>query len=453
MLPVTRLLALVPPPLGVVAGAWWVQQLPSLPGIATQAVLALSGLVALALAVLLARQGLGAAAASGRGSSLIQHAPSVLSFAGLLLLSSGWAIVQADRALAERITIDQEGIDLVAEGHVEGLPIRMASGWRFGFRVERCGVASSACPQGRLVALHWGHGFGARFADGELANAGQRRDQAVSTHGDRRHGPPADLRPGERWQLTIRLKRPRANHNPGLFDAELRMLQQGIAATGYVRPVSVASPSRPLPGEHRSIGIAFDQARHHLRAALLEAFGPEASASAVAGVLVALAVGDQAAIPNRWWEIFNRTGVGHLMSISGLHITMLAGLAIALCRRLLRWPIPGLDRLLLRWPAPCWHWGAGLLVAFSYAGLAGWGIPAQRTCWMLAVTAWALLSGRCRGIGPALALAAAVVTVIVAGPNGAAGVTARMVDCVSTSNEAAWTPPKATAVVRSNRSP
>ncbi len=48
-----------------------------------------------------------------------------------------------------------------------------------------------------------------------------------------------------------------------------------------------------------------------------------------AGVLVALAIGDQDSIAGEDWEVFWRTGVGHLMSISGLHVTMLASLAFA----------------------------------------------------------------------------------------------------------------------------
>nr|HET7859738.1 DNA internalization-related competence protein ComEC/Rec2 [Caldimonas sp.] len=99
-----------------------------------------------------------------------------------------------------------------------------------------------------------------------------------------------------------------------------------------------------------------------------------------AGVLAALAVGDQGAIERDDWELFRNTGVAHLMSISGLHVTMfawLAGLLVATA-----WRRSGRAAHLL--PATiAARWG-GLVAATAYAAFAGWGVPAQRTVWMLA---------------------------------------------------------------------
>ena len=55
-----------------------------------------------------------------------------------------------------------------------------------------------------------------------------------------------------------------------------------------------------------------------------------------AGILVALAVGDQRAIDQGLWLQFARTGLTHLLSVSGLHITLVAGLAYALVNALWR---------------------------------------------------------------------------------------------------------------------
>jgi len=94
-------------------------------------------------------------------------------------------------------------------------------------------------------------------------------------------------------------------------------------------------------------------------------------------------VGDQAAIERADWDVFRTTGIAHLVSISGLHVTMLAWLAAALISRL--WRTSGRA---MRWlpAASAARWG-GLLAATAYALLSGWGVPAQRTVWMLATAA------------------------------------------------------------------
>ncbi|MBT9551938.1 MAG: DNA internalization-related competence protein ComEC/Rec2 [Hydrogenophaga sp.] len=94
------------------------------------------------------------------------------------------------------------------------------------------------------------------------------------------------------------------------------------------------------------------------------------------------------------WTLFRSTGVAHLMSISGLHVTLFAWLATALLGRLWRrvgraWP-----RALLALPAPVAAGWGGLVLAAAYALFSGWGVPAQRTVLMLAVVVALRLSAR-----------------------------------------------------------
>src|SRR5690606_9200479 len=207
------------------------------------------------------------------------------------------------------------------------------------------------------------------------------------------------------------LKRSHALLNPNAFDAELRSLEEGIAANGYVSAKPPPEhPNRRLAGRSWRFGALLEASRTVLRDAILDSLvGYREDA---AGVVAALSIGDQAAIPGYWWEAFNRTGVGHLMSISGLHITMLAGMAGGFARRALRHPAIGRPWLLERVPADRLKWAFALAVAFAYSGLAGWGIPAQRTCWMLAVTGLSLLGGRRQSLSRVLSLSAAVVTLL-----------------------------------------
>src|ERR1700712_4230737 len=67
-----------------------------------------------------------------------------------------------------------------------------------------------------------------------------------------------------------------------------------------------------------------------------------------AGVLAALAVGDQGAIEHDDWNLYRNTGIAHLVSISGLHITMFAWLAGVVIGKVWRRSV----RASLWWPAP-----------------------------------------------------------------------------------------------------
>ncbi len=127
-----------------------------------------------------------------------------------------------------------------------------------------------------------------------------------------------------------------------------------------------------------------------------------------AGVLAALAVGDQQAIAPELWRLFAATGITHLMSISGLHVTMLGGLVAWLVAVFWRRS----PRLPLLWPAQKAAALAGFTGAFGYALLAGFGVPAQRTLYMLGVVAVAMLSGRAVAAPHVLGLALLLVLLL-----------------------------------------
>ena len=205
-----------------------------------------------------------------------------------------------------------------------------------------------------------------------------------------------ELRAGERWAFTVRLKAPHGNANPHGFDYELWLWEQGLQATGYVRatPKDAASGGAP-----RKLGSTWqhpvERARQHVRDAIFARlaepgpFGLQLEPR-LAGVIAALVVGDQAAIERADWDIYRATGVAHLMSISGLHVTMFAW-AAALC---VGWLWRRSHRAMLRWPAQHAALVGGVLLATCYALFSGWGVPSQRTIWMLASVALLRLSGK-----------------------------------------------------------
>jgi competence protein ComEC len=109
-----------------------------------------------------------------------------------------------------------------------------------------------------------------------------------------------------------------------------------------------------------------------------------------AGVISALVIGDQRGIPHEQWRAFTRTGVNHLLSISGLHVTMIAALAGWVLAQGWR----RLPRLAERVPARQAGLVAAVLAAAAYSLLAGFQVPAQRTLFMLAALALAFWGRR-----------------------------------------------------------
>jgi len=337
--------------LGAVAGPALQLQQPALwPG-AAYAALGGLGLAVLALA-------------ARRRSARIRPALALLAAALVAFASCGW---RADRFLAGGLDPALEGRDLLVVGVVAALPQQHEAGLRFRFEVESAttaeGVPVRLVP---LLSLGWYGGV-------QPAGSGLLELQRL----------PADLHPGERWQLAVRVKAPHGTSNPHGFDYELWLWEQGVQATGSVR----AGPRDPAP---RLLGSGWRHPVERLRQEVRDGVFRQVPDRATAGVLAALVVGDQNAIERADWDVFRATGVAHLMSISGLHITMFAWLAAQVVGALWRRS----RRACLAWPAQHAALAGGALLAAGYALFSGWGVPAQRTVLMLATVALLRLSGR-----------------------------------------------------------
>ncbi len=190
------------------------------------------------------------------------------------------------------------------------------------------------------------------------------------------------------------------------FDYEVWLLEQGVRATGYVRPDREGN--RRLDPVVMSVSNLVEHCRAVLRARILAALPNRP----YAGVIVALVVGDQRAIDQDDWLVFSRTGVSHLISISGLHITMVAGMVALLVSTLWRRSFFTSAQLPLLLPAQKVAALAGASTALVYVLLAGFGVPAQRTLYMLTVVALALWTGRLTSISHVLCAALGLVVLL-----------------------------------------
>ncbi len=300
---------------------------------------------------------------------------------GLLLaigLGFCWALGLAHLRLAERLAPELEGRDIAVVGVISGLPAPGERSIRFEFEPESADV-----PLPQKILLSW---YRSPY-EGQRGALVEEQPSLLAS----------PIHPGERWRLVVRLRRPHGTLNPHGFDYEAWLLERGIGATGYVRGRA------ELLGTRNSFSDRIEKVREHVRDRFKGVLG-ETPAS---GILAALAVGDQRSISADEWRLFNRTGVTHLMSISGLHVTLVSGLFAWLAGALWRRSA----RLLLLLPARKAAAAAAIVGALGYTLIAGFAVPAQRTFWMVSVVAAALWSGRIAAPARTLALALAVVLV------------------------------------------
>ena len=279
--------------------------------------------------------------------------------------------------MSDELAREWEGRDIEIVGVIDELPQADSQGVRFAFDVEKIITPNVHVPQ--RIALGW------------------YKATIKELHGE----PLPTLHHGERWQLTVRLKRPHGYANPAGFDVEAWLLEDNLRATGSVRS---DEPNRRLAANAGRLSDQIGRLREKLRDRMKTALEEKR----YAGVLIALALGDQRAINEADWAMFNATAVSHLLSISGAHVTLFAGwvawLVFALWRRS--------PRLVAMLPAQKAAALTAAIIALFYAALSGFAVPAQRTCYMLLAAALVLMLNRTLSVWLVLCWSLVVVLLI-----------------------------------------
>lgn len=208
------------------------------------------------------------------------------------------------------------------------------------------------------------------------------------------------IRPGDRISLRALLGPPPPPAVPGGYDFQRQAYFDGLGAVGY----SVGRAS-VLPTDERSglrVGVWFAW----LRAIVGERIRAHLE-GATAAVTTALLNGEQRAIPDRTMAAIRDSGLAHLLSISGLHIGMVAAIVLFVVRgalALVPW-------LALRFQIKKWAAAASVIAAGGYTLLAAAPVPSQRSFLMVAVVLLAMLVDR-QGLSiRLLAFAASVVLI------------------------------------------
>jgi competence protein ComEC len=205
---------------------------------------------------------------------------------------------------------------------------------------------------------------------------------------------------GDRVRFWVRPQAPRDSGNPGGFDYRTYLARQDIYAIGYLEADhEVELVVRKL----RSVRGAIEYLRREIRRYI------DQHATAGNGALMkALVVGDMSAVTKEMRNDFTAAGVNHVLSISGLHVSML-GLVVFW---LVRFGCSYSPTLLLRWNLLKVGTFFSFLAVVFYTAIAGAMVPTVRSAIMIGVYELAVLLDREEEVFASLTFAALLIALI-----------------------------------------
>lgn len=202
-------------------------------------------------------------------------------FSGLCLaLGFFYAAFFAQQRLGESLPVEWEGKDIEIIGVVADLPRQHERGLRLALDVEQVLTPHASVPQHIILSTY-------DDPSGKFKNLSARRSPNKFRPDPLKK---LTLRAGERWQLTVRLKQPHGTSNPHNFDFEVWMLERKLRAQGYIHR---KGNNIRLDESVKNLDYLIQRIRENLRDSFTQTLGD----APYSGVLIALAIGDQASIP------------------------------------------------------------------------------------------------------------------------------------------------------------
>lgn len=256
-----------------------------------------------------------------------------------LFIGFAWACYSFQSFLNNGFPEVYERIDFVASGSVEGLPVSTDGNIKFNFRVNSVSENALSTTVGQRIQLSC-------------------------------YRCPLSIRPGEVWQFTVRAKRPHGYASWGSFDYEKYLFRHQTIAKGYIR--LKGSNARLSPASN-SIDL--------WRQSFLEELDAVVGQGVGSNLIAALTIGVKSGFSNQQRQVFQTTGVSHLMAISGLHV----GLVFVGIMFLFKWLLWPVARIFEYCPRQQIALLPALSAAIFYAALAGFSVSTQRALIMLIV--------------------------------------------------------------------
>ena len=191
--------------------------------------------------------------------------------------------------------------------------------------------------------------------------------------------------PGQRLRVRALLSPPPEPALPGAYDFARSAWFRQIGGVGYAISAPELIPAEPG-------GTWADRSRLELsawRQAVSRRLAEYAEGPGGA-IAIALMTGERGPIPESVDEAFRDSGLAHILSISGMHLTLVAGILFFVVRALLALS----PYLALRFPIKKWAAAAALVGAVAYTLLSGAALPTQRALAMVALALVAVMLDR-----------------------------------------------------------
>jgi competence protein ComEC len=250
---------------------------------------------------------------------------------GWLLLGYSWSAFYCVLTVGNWLPEELEGREIEVSGMLTDFPRHAERGWQFDFYAEELG--------GKI---------------------------RLSTYDQGNESPAPDF--SCRYKFLVKLKRPRGLLNFEQYDYQAWLLQAGYRATGYVRAIKSCEP-------HRADIIL------SMRSSVASWINASSISAYAKSTMLGLLIGSYVDIDIFQWQILRDSGTIHLLSVSGLHIVLIAALVHFCIRKIVCFLV-----FPLRWlPDDYWAGCAALSFATLYALLAGFSVATQRSLIMVAV--------------------------------------------------------------------
>ncbi|WP_072391249.1 ComEC/Rec2 family competence protein [Hyphomicrobium sp. CS1GBMeth3] len=193
------------------------------------------------------------------------------------------------------------------------------------------------------------------------------------------------LKPGDTVRLRAALRPPAIPALPGGYDFSRWAWFQGIGATGYaINPPEIVTAADP-DSLYQKMRSALERLRQGIAERVRAAVPGETGA-----IAVSLITGERGAITEATNDAYRDSGLVHILSISGLHMVIMAG-SVFVTARLVFALFPAIA---LSFPTKKWAAATAMAGGFCYLMISGGSIPTIRAFVMIAIMFIAVMVDR-----------------------------------------------------------